>query len=385
VTDGLWRKSLSAIRSLGKAGWDVTVAGDTLFTTGFWSRYAGARLRGPLAARDGVGFGRMMVRWLSENAPRRPVVLPMEDATLRWVSENRDGVLRFADALLPPAEALRIAWDKGETAAVASQLGLGVPQTSLPTTANALWEMVRDAEPGQFVIKPAAGSGSAGVQYAKPRSFDDVYRHWKRYGRLLVQTRVPAEGRARGVSLLFGRDGACLAAFAHERLRQYPVSGGPSTDRVSVRDDRLVADSIRLLQALRWQGVAMVEWKLDPSDGNRPKLMEINPRFWGSLELAIRAGVDFPVLYAAAARGEPVAPAFDYTEGVRCRWMVPGELLRYATERREDREPLAAFLAGLPGDAEEWDVEDLRGSVASIACTAAGALNPRHWKHLRRG
>lgn len=46
----------------------------------------------------------------------------------------------------------------------------------------------------------------------------------------------------------------------------------------------------------------MVEWKVDLRDG-RPKLMEINPRFWGSLELAVRSGVNFPSLYADADRG----------------------------------------------------------------------------------
>jgi hypothetical protein len=76
----------------------------------------------------------------------------------------------------------------------------------------------------------------------------------------------------------------------------------------------------RLLEALDWHGVAEVEFKLDPRD-NVPKFMEINGRFWGSLELAIEAGVDFPyLLYRLITEGD-VKPVFQYKAGVRRRWL----------------------------------------------------------------
>jgi predicted ATP-grasp superfamily ATP-dependent carboligase len=87
---------------------------------------------------------------------------------------------------------------------------------------------------------------------------------------------------------------------------------------------------IRLLRALQWYGVAMVEFKVDPRD-NQPKLMELNPRFWGSLALAIHAGVDFPYLLYKMAMGEEFDPALDYKEGVRCRWLLPGDILHFLT------------------------------------------------------
>jgi predicted ATP-grasp superfamily ATP-dependent carboligase len=383
VTDGLWRKSLSAVRSLGKAGYRVTVLGESVFTTAFWSRYCARRARAPEAARDAEGFGRALLEELGR-AGGRPVLLPMEDATLEWVSAHRDAVAARADLLVPPPEALRAAQDKGLTLRLARELGIACPETREPVGEDDFAKLAAELEPGTWVAKPRTGRGSAGVAYGDPRGPERWREHWRKHGPLLVQERIPPAGRALGVSVLIDSGGGCAAAFAHERLQQYPNSGGPSTDRVSRHEPALVAESLRLLNRLGWRGVAMVEWKTHPEDG-RPRLMEINPRFWGSLELAVRAGIDFPALYARAARGERLPPAADYPDGVRCRWMVPGEILRYLTQPGARREGLGAFLRGLPAAAEEWDPTDLRGALATAACTAALALSPRYWAYLRRG
>jgi predicted ATP-grasp superfamily ATP-dependent carboligase len=201
---------------------------------------------------------------------------------------------------------------------------------------------------------------------------------------MLIQERIPSHGVARGVSLLMNQDGECIASFAHQRIRQYPIHGGPSTDRQSIDDPNLVKQSIALLKSLSWQGIAMVEWKVDPRDGI-PKLMEINPRFWGSLELAIRSGVDFPSLYVQAALGHPLKSIHSYQIGTRCRWIIPGDILRYLSEKKQNREPFTEFLKGLPKSAEEWDLQDIRGFLSTWICTGALAFNPRYWKYVRRG
>jgi len=65
--------------------------------------------------------------------------------------------------------------------------------------------------------------------------------------------------------------------------------------------------------------VAMIECKRDEASG-RPVLMEINGRLWGSLQLAIDAGVDFPSLLVSCAMGRPVPRIPPYKVGVRSRW-----------------------------------------------------------------
>jgi predicted ATP-grasp superfamily ATP-dependent carboligase len=74
-----------------------------------------------------------------------------------------------------------------------------------------------------------------------------------------------------------------------------------------------------VLRDFKWNGVAMVEYKLDAYSGV-PYLMEINGRFWGSLQLAIDAGVDFPNLLVQLALGATPDSVTTYKIGVRSRW-----------------------------------------------------------------
>ena len=112
-------------------------------------------------------------------------------------------------------------------------------------------------------------------------------------------------------------------AICHRRLREKPPSGGVSVYRESIPlDHNLVDKSFALLQALRWNGVAMVEFKVDARDGV-PKLMEVNGRFWGSLQLAIDSGVDFPwLLYQLGTTGAVQHLTGPYEVGVRSRWWI---------------------------------------------------------------
>jgi len=160
---------------------------------------------------------------------------------------------------------------------------------------------------------------------------------------LLLQQRIVGPGI--GIFLLIW-NGQLLATFAHRRLREKPHSGGVSVYSESVMADAdLVERSRTLLEHMRWCGVAMVEFKRDASTGT-PYLMEVNGRFWGSLQLAIDAGVDFPALLVAAASGEAVSAPAEYRIGSRMRWWwgdVDHLLLRW----RKDASVLA-LPAGAP-------------------------------------
>ena len=115
-------------------------------------------------------------------------------------------------------------------------------------------------------------------------------------------------------------EGVLVAAFAHRRIREKPPSGGVSVLRESIPiDQMMLTRSLALLRDFKWKGVAMVEYKLDSRTGV-PYLMEINGRFWGSLQLAIDAGVDFPNLLMQLALGATPSPVMTYETGVRSRW-----------------------------------------------------------------
>jgi protein-tyrosine-phosphatase len=112
--------------------------------------------------------------------------------------------------------------------------------------------------------------------------------------------------------------------FVHERVHEVPLTGGGSTYRKSVPPDALIVSAAkRLLDALKWHGVAMVEFKRD--DNGTFHLMEINPRLWGSLALAIDAGVDFPWGLWLIANRHPVGPQPLYRVPYYSRYL-PGDV-----------------------------------------------------------
>jgi predicted ATP-grasp superfamily ATP-dependent carboligase len=161
---------------------------------------------------------------------------------------------------------------------------------------------------------------------------------------LLLQQRIVGPGV--GIFLLLW-EGAELAVFAHRRIREKPPAGGVSVYRESIpADPMLVARSRALLEQFSWEGVAMVEYKVDDRTGV-PYLMEVNGRFWGSLQLAVDAGVDFPRLLVELALGNRPAPVRQYRVGVRSRWWM-GEVDHLLARLRRSPTELA-LPPGSPG------------------------------------
>jgi predicted ATP-grasp superfamily ATP-dependent carboligase len=143
----------------------------------------------------------------------------------------------------------------------------------------------------------------------------------------VIQEYVPGDGY--GFYALY-RHGEIRARFMHRRIREYPATGGASTAAESIYDPEICEIGERLLNALHWHGVAMVELKKDVRDGQYT-LMEINPKFWGSLDLAAASGVDFAWLSARMAIDGDIERVDDYRLGVRYHWLFPDEILHLAS------------------------------------------------------
>jgi predicted ATP-grasp superfamily ATP-dependent carboligase len=323
VTDGEQRAALALVRAYGRAGHRVYVCasgrGKTLAGA---SRFcaAEAAVRDALGDADGfVGDVRALIeRW------GVTVLVPVTDASLGAVLPRRD---RLPDVVLPfpDAAVYERASDKALVLDLAREIGIAVPaEQRVASPADA--ETIAGTLDYPVVIKPSRSVTSSengrlklGVTYAS--SGTELRARLHELDRaaypVLLQERVAGDGV--GVFVLLW-EGQCRAVFSHRRLREKPPSGGVSVYCESIAPDPvLVERSLALLQRLGWNGVAMIEYKVDRSDG-RAYLMEINGRFWGSLQLAIDAGVDFPNLLLAAATGSSSPPLHDYRVGVRCRW-----------------------------------------------------------------
>jgi predicted ATP-grasp superfamily ATP-dependent carboligase len=141
----------------------------------------------------------------------------------------------------------------------------------------------------------------------------------------IIQEYIQGEGYGFFALLDYGKP---KAIFMHKRRREYPITGGASTSAESIYDEKLKETGLKLLKALNWHGVAMVEFKKDEKAGDFV-LMEINPKFWGSLDLAIASDMDFPYLAVKMALGEDFEPVMKYKVGVKFRWPWPDDTVRF--------------------------------------------------------
>ncbi|OGW50731.1 MAG: hypothetical protein A2Z50_06855 [Nitrospirae bacterium RBG_19FT_COMBO_42_15] len=344
VTDGYWHKTLTVVRSLGEKGIDVTVGESTRLSTALFSRYAKRRVIYPSPKRRPEEFLDFLENELKKE--KYDVLITPEESTLLLIAKNInrfEGLTRFPFA---GHNLIAKASDKSEVVKIAKSRGIPVPETIFIQDIN---ELERKTASITFpaVIKPRISSGSYGIKYVNPVRKDGVHGAWlsngvnnkdellsaykevhSKYPFPLIQEYIPQGGDAFGVSCLFDRGVKLKAVFVHKRLREYPITGGPSTLRESVVNDEVKELGVKLLSAMKWFGVAMVEFKVDPRD-NKPKLMEINPRFWGSLPLAIYSGVDFPYLLYKMAMGEGFEAVTKYKTGIRSRYLLPGDIMHF--------------------------------------------------------
>ena len=324
ILDGGAMSSLAFIRSLGAAGVRVRVAASSPDAIGRYSRFCARFDTYPSPLDDREAFG----QWLRDTLAHDPpdVLLGCTDATIPLLMEWREALSRHCLVPLPPAEGFAMAFDKGRTLEVARQVGVHVPAEWNATDADAVAQVVaRDRWP--VVVKPRSsveGQGdvrvATGVTYAfNAGELAQQVQRASATGRApLVQEYI--HGAGVGCFYLF-HGGEVVARFQHRRLRDKNPLGSGSCLRVSVPlDPALVDGGERLLRAMGWEGLAMVEYRQDSQGVGW--LMEINPRPWGSMQLAVEAGVDFPLLWWQCVTGREVESPRPYRVGLQCRYLV---------------------------------------------------------------
>jgi predicted ATP-grasp superfamily ATP-dependent carboligase len=255
--------------------------------------------------------------------------MPMTEGTLLPLSRERAQFEAVgARFVLPAHERVLEACSKTHTTRLAEHLGIAVPRTwNLDNDPATVMRLAPDL-PYPVVLKPATsfehahGTVSTTGAPVYARNPDELIEAWRdltrRASSILIQEFVV--GRGAGYFALM-RHGVPLVEFAHRRIRDVRPTGSGSAVRESVAmDARIRTASRRMLAALQWHGVAMVEYRIRP-DGE-PVFLEVNGRFWNSLPLAIAAGVDFPRLLVELGTKGSITTQPAYREGVRCRWWL---------------------------------------------------------------
>ena len=324
VTDAPSNATLAVVRSLGRRGIPVGVCGFAdEFNLSMYSRWASESFLLPSPSRDAAGFVDALADLVQTG--KYPIVFPTTERTIQLVGAARDRLPAWVKLPIPGAAALATVLDKERTVALAQQVDVPVPRSWCPGSDDAAAALASElAYP--VIVKPrqtnflAADGRLSKTDYVVVRSADALLPAWRMVDaavpRPLIQTLV--RGRGIGINTLWD-DGRPVVWFSHRRVREIDLRGGRSTAAATVAcDPRLLESATRMLAELRWHGVAMAEFKWDDATQSF-WLLEINGRFWGSLPLALAAGVDFPYYLYQLANGEKPAPPASYPVGLMAR------------------------------------------------------------------
>jgi protein-tyrosine-phosphatase/predicted ATP-grasp superfamily ATP-dependent carboligase len=337
ILDGHSSAALECAQSLGRRGAQVSVACESGECLAFHSRYVSERLKQPPPIPAGPAHA-----WLRQQQRQHAfdLILPSTDVSIELMRIlDEDDPLRRV-AVLPGNAALDRALDKHATYEAAQALGIPLPACELIERGAAIpswnhYPVVLKSTRSRVPINGESRRMSAVVARG-PADRRKVLERWLPY--VSVQQEEFVSGHGFGIEMLFDR-GRLAWYFAHERLHEFPLTGGGSTYRRSIAPPaELLEMAERLLRALEWHGVAMVEFR--GSLAGPFYLMEINPRLWGSLALSIDSGVDFPWGLATLARGQEVPPHSPYRIGYYTRNIIHDENWHLDNLRADRNDPL---------------------------------------------
>ncbi len=323
VLDAAQRSALAVTRSLGRLSQlsiftaeaaTQALAGCSAFSQQFFTS--------PSAIEAPEAY----ISWLQDltNSHNFALVVPVTEVTSQLLLMNMAQLPKVRLAFASYENVLQLA-DKGKLMTLAQTLEIPIPATKLLASSADLASATLSYP---FVIKPClskiftpSGWIATSVKIIhSPVDLAKVLRTelYLQAHPFMIQEYIPGNGA--GVFCLYSH-GQPTAFFAHRRLREKPPQGGVSVLSESAEvDPSLKSYAEKLLAAANWHGVAMVEFRIAPN--GMPYLMEVNTRFWGSLQLAIDSGVDFPALMVSNELNLGLPNPSSYRVGQRLRWLL---------------------------------------------------------------
>lgn len=322
ITDGGYKHTLGAVRFLARNGYQVDAIGSSRCLSA-WSRYL-SRISYQQSDFCEEHFERFL-HFLREE--RYDVILPIGAKSVKLIAYHRNEIENYCKVPIADYDKISICLEKTKTYSLAHDIGLNVPETWSFSSVEELTNNLQD------IIFPVVVKGDSEIVKDKPMyAFNkdellDILKIWgsniRFFKKIFPIIQQYIEGSGYGFFALY-QNGVCKRIFMHKRIRQTPPSGGASCCAVSIFEEDLKQAGMHILDALDWHGVAMVEFKREIHTG-KLYLMEINPKFWGSLDLALASGVNFPALAVRMAMGEDIQCSEKYQIGLRFHWPLDGE------------------------------------------------------------
>jgi predicted ATP-grasp superfamily ATP-dependent carboligase len=223
---------------------------------------------------------------------------------------DMDGIYYFAEhceqttqltrlMLMESSDNLRTVWDKGLLADYLQANQLSHPES---ITSRAQFDKSIAGLPFPVLIKPRlAGNGDGIVKYTdRKKLMEYVDSRANFFKEFIIQEFIDGEDIDCSV---YCKDGRILAYTIQKAIYLNSDLFQPAEGVEFVHHAGVIKLVEELVSALKWSGVAHIDMRICDSDGS-VKVIEINPRFWGSIEGSLHVGVNFPYLACLASLGE---------------------------------------------------------------------------------
>ncbi|HEU20241.1 MAG TPA: ATP-grasp domain-containing protein [Deltaproteobacteria bacterium] len=303
---------LAVVRSLGKNNVPMTVISNDRNALPFYSRYCSRKIV--------TEYDDEFLSGLTED----DLIMPNGGEDILFFAKNAP--LYDYDLAFPDSSTLEAVVDKSQLMQFAITHTIPIPDTFFVNSPDDLHD-IHDRLKFPAIIKPTLEKSGRGiVRVESPDMIEEMYTHTlNQFGPSIIQEYIPFKKRY-SVATLISKDYKIQRICIIQDNRIYPLNTGTSCFVETVHNSEILDLTFAILKSLRVWGMTELEFIIDERDG-KPKFLEINPRFWGSIQCAISAGVDFPFLLHKMVTDNNNSVSYDYASGVTGRYLFPKDLL----------------------------------------------------------
>jgi predicted ATP-grasp superfamily ATP-dependent carboligase len=308
VTGSTLKIGMAAVCNLAKNGCTVVGADEKSLPFNMHSRHLESLYRH--APFNSTRFYEDILSIIRKEKP--DVLIPIGGTG--QISLHKNEISKLINVLVPDYESYCTAFNKKKTYELCCKAGIDMPKHFTGAEANYL---LSNRKNNKLVIKPDFDiGGSRGFKIVNsPEELEIAGKYIQdKLGNYIIEEFIPGASRTRTLQLLFNKQNKLISYFILKKIRQWPVTGGNTAYAVSTHEQELLEFVLPFFEKCRWEGPAGVQLIIDERNG-KPKLIEINPRFTGSLPFAVQSGVGLPFTACLAAMNKDNINVYSYEAG----------------------------------------------------------------------
>jgi len=329
ITDAPYLHTLAIVRYLAKEGIDTSVIGhDKLLDISRYSKYCNSYIKGP-KIEEKKKYVEFLLKILAKK--KIDILIPVSHTATAIAAEYKNRINKISKVEVADYDKVKTALNKKLTYQLAEKLDVPYPKTFYPDSLEKVKEISQDIH-YPAVIKWLFEVGSNIVVIARNenelvKNYSEICQKYNppRNSLPMLQEFIPTKNNEVYCFSALYQNNKYKNIFMQKQVRNNPIEGGTCSYAESCYIPQIKTYSLKLLNELEWNGVAHVEFKLDQRDGLF-KLMEINPKFWASTDMALRAGVNFPYLLCQIAQGKKLNYSEEYNRNLKFHFPFSREL-----------------------------------------------------------